>query len=221
MGSDAVRNLFLFAPPFILSLSIHEWAHAWSAFKLGDPTAKLSGRLTVDPLAHISWIGTVLFPALAILRIIPFFFGWAKPVPVDTRYFKNPRAGMAIVAAAGPAVNVILAIVLAIIFGQLGKFYVAGGEVGHGLLHSGLEMIQAAIFINISLAVFNMIPIPPLDGSRILVGILPRKWAYSFEKFSNSEIIFWLLIPLAFSGAFGFLIVPIRIIYGILQNLFM
>src|SRR4051812_42942787 len=119
-GGDAVRNLFLYAPPFILSLSIHEWAHAWTAYKLGDPTAKLSGRLTVDPLAHISWMGTVVFPALAMLGILPVFFGWAKPVPVDTRYFKNPRKGMAIVAIAGPAINIILAVFLAIAFGQLG-----------------------------------------------------------------------------------------------------
>ena len=106
---DKIRELLLFAPPFIISLSFHEFAHAWVANRLGDSTARYLGRLTLDPMAHISWFGTVLFPAISVLAGSNIFFGWANPVPVDMRNFRKPRLGMAYVAAAGPASNLVLA----------------------------------------------------------------------------------------------------------------
>lgn len=220
MGGEGIRTLFIYVPPFILCLSIHEWAHAWAAYKLGDPTAKLSGRLTADPMAHISVMGTIVFPALGILGYLPFF-GWAKPVPVDTRYFKNPRKGMALVAAAGPISNIILAILLAILFGQLGRFYVPDAEGQRNMLHAALEMTQAAIIVNLSLAVFNMLPIPPLDGSRILQAFLSRTWAHKFDQVANSGIVFFIIMMLAFRGGFGFVGYPIKFLYGLLAKFFM
>lgn len=215
LGEDAVRNLFLMAPPFILSLSVHEWAHAWSAYKLGDPTAKMSGRMTLDPLAHISWVGTVLFPTIAILFGAPFF-GWAKPVPVDTRYFKNPRGGMAIVAAAGPISNIILASLLMF---ALGRMVGANLQFETPLASSALEMLKYAIQINVFLAVFNLVPLPPLDGSRILQGLVGRKLADKLDQFAPQAEI--LLLVLMIAGFFRILVYPATAVLLILQKLFL
>jgi Zn-dependent protease len=214
-GGEALRNLFLMVPPFILSLSVHEWAHAWSAYKLGDPTAKLSGRMTVDPLVHISWVGTVIFPAIAILFGAPFF-GWAKPVPVDMRYFKKPRVGMAIVAAAGPISNVILAILLSIILGRMWSF--SGGDPS-SLKVSGIEMLKFAIQINVFLALFNLIPLPPLDGSRILQGLVSREWADKIDRAAPSMEM--LLLVLIFTGFFKVISVPAYYFLSLLERLFL
>lgn len=214
-GEDAIRNLFLMAPPFILSLSVHEWAHAWSAYKLGDPTAKISGRMTLDPLAHISWVGTVLFPTIAILFGAPFF-GWAKPVPVDTRYFKNPRGGMAIVAAAGPISNIILASLLMF---ALGRLLNSNMQISSSLGTSALEMLKFAIQINVFLAVFNMVPLPPLDGSRILQGLVGRKLADKLDQIAPQMEI--LLLVLMIAGFFRILVYPASAVLLILQKLFL
>ncbi|MEZ4813901.1 MAG: site-2 protease family protein [Bdellovibrionota bacterium] len=215
MGGDVIRNLFLMAPPFILSLSIHEWAHAWSAHKLGDPTAKISGRMTIDPLAHISWIGTVIFPAIAIMFGAPFF-GWAKPVPVDPRYFKNPRGGMAIVAAAGPISNIILAIILTF---TLGRLLASELAFTSPLAHSGIEMLKFAIQINVFLAVFNLIPLPPLDGSRILQGLVGRRLADKIDQ--AAPMMEMLLLVLIFTGFFRIIAVPASAILMLLQRFFL
>lgn len=212
LGGDLLRKIFLMAPPFILSLSVHEWAHAWSANKLGDPTAKQMGRMTVDPMAHISWIGTVLLPIVSI-AVGGFFFGWAKPVPVDTRYFKNPRAGMAVVAAAGPFSNIIIALILSVLIGLIygGNYSVAGFSP---LKQSGMAMLQFAVQINVALAVFNMVPLPPLDGSRILQGLVSRHWANKIDQ--AAPMMEMLLFVFIFTGVFRFLMIPM----GILMNLF-
>lgn len=219
MGGEELRTLVLFAPPFILSLSVHEWAHAWTANKLGDPTPKLLGRLTLDPMAHISWLGTVLFPAIAIMTGAPLF-GWAKPVMINTRFFKKPRRDHALVAAAGPLSNIILAIFLAILFGQLTKTHnpMATGEAS--LLKASLEMILNAIQLNVFLFLFNLIPLPPLDGSSILIGLLPRSIALKFERFASSEMAFWVFLVMLATGLFRIISLPGFLIIQALKNLF-
>jgi Zn-dependent protease len=144
LGLDAILPLFLI---LVLSLSFHEAAHAWTADRLGDPTARLLGRLTLNPLAHIDWIGTVLFPILALYSGLPII-GWAKPVPVNVRHLKSPRRDFAIVAAAGPASNLILAV------GFTAAFFLLGYEVADTSLPS--QLLFLSVSLNVFLAVFNI-----------------------------------------------------------------
>ena len=147
--------LLLLVPVLLFSLCFHEFAHAWVAYKLGDPTAKHAGRLTLNPLAHLDPIGS--------LMILFVGFGWAKPVPVDVRYLQNPRTDMMKIAFAGPVANLLLAFI--------------GGTIIRFQIVSGSLILMLVLFtqINIMLAVFNMIPIPPLDGSQIFSGLMVRK----------------------------------------------
>ena len=147
--------LLLLVPVLIFALCFHEFAHAWVAYKLGDPTAKQSGRLTLNPLAHLDPMGS--------LMILIIGFGYAKPVPVDARYLKNPRTDMMKVAFAGPAANLLLAFV----GGTIIRAHIVGGSL--------ILMLYLFTQINIMLAIFNMIPIPPLDGSQIFSGLMVRK----------------------------------------------
>jgi Zn-dependent protease len=177
-------------PVFLLALTIHEFAHAWVANRLGDPTARLQGRLTLNPLAHLDPIG--------MLAIVLIRFGWAKPVPVDARYLKNPRRDMVLIAAAGPASNLLLAAASAFCFRVI-----PWGGVGlewAWLVHPMRSMFAEAIWINVVLAVFNLLPVPPLDGSRIVSGLLPLRQAISYSRLEPyGFIIIFLLFfsPLA------------------------
>jgi Zn-dependent protease len=160
-------TFLLVAPCVLVSLALHELAHAWTAFKLGDPTAKEQGRLTFNPLKHLDPLGTAMFAITALSS--SFIFGWAKPVPVQPRFFRRPKEGMALVAAAGPATNFALALAALAI------------EVHTGIGGRALEVTHWAFLVNVVLGIFNLIPIPPLDGSRI-VGVLMddatyRQWA--------------------------------------------
>ncbi|MFH1262388.1 MAG: site-2 protease family protein [Pseudomonadota bacterium] len=167
----SLRLLLLWFVPFIFSLSFHEAAHAWTANRYGDPTARYVGRMTLNPLAHIDWIGTVLFPLVAFFTNFPLI-GWARPVPVNERNLKRPIHGV-LVAAAGPISNLILAILFTV---ALAIFYrLPGAEGGPiSLVREPLvKMVAAGIQLNLILAVFNLIPFPPLDGGRILFGLFP------------------------------------------------
>ncbi|WP_242964885.1 site-2 protease family protein [Scatolibacter rhodanostii] len=179
-----------------LILPLHEYAHGWTAYKLGDPTAKLDGRLTLNPLASLDIQGA--------FWLMFFGFGWAKPVPVDPRYFKKPKRDMAITALAGPLSNVIAGFVGALIYCALLAFMPA--NILNGTIMSFvMSFIWFYISVNISLAVFNLLPIPPLDGSKILAAFLPNRIMYSFQRYQNMIMmaLFFLMITGAFSGPLG------------------
>ena len=168
--------LLLLVPVLIFALCFHEFAHAWVAYKLGDPTAKQSGRLTLNPLAHLDPMGS--------LMILIIGFGYAKPVPVDARYLKNPRTDMMKIAFAGPAANLLLAFV----GGTIIRAHIVGGSL--------ILMLYLFTQINIMLAVFNMIPIPPLDGSQIFSGLMVRKNPNLVMKLQmyGPQILFGLIL---------------------------
>lgn len=195
------RDFIILAPPLLLALTLHEYSHGVIAYSLGDPTAKMAGRLTMNPLHHLDPIGTIAF----------FFikFGWAKPVPVNPAHFKNPRKDMLWVALAGPASNLFLAIISAILTKAV--LFIASVAPASALLAAVLipfyKMLVASVWINLVLAIFNFLPIPPLDGSRILSGILPEEMSQSIASIEQYGFIIILL--LAFSGILSKLILPI------------
>jgi Zn-dependent protease len=179
-------SLILIAPPILLALTFHEVAHGWVAYKFGDPTAKMAGRLTLNPIPHLDPIGTIL---LFIVHI-----GWAKPVPVNPAYFRNPKRDLIWVSLAGPGSNLLMALFFGLIFRLLPKAaLMTGGSITHALV----IMLIYAVVINIVLAVFNLIPIPPLDGSKILMGILPRELEepfYFLERFGPMLVVGLVLL---------------------------
>lgn len=185
----------------VASLSVHEAAHAWAANQLGDPTARMLGRLSLNPAVHVDVIGTLLFPLVAISTGLPLI-GWAKPVPVDFRYLRHPRRDFALVAAAGPASNVVLALLGATVLEVLGGLDAArDGGLAAGVL------LQFVV-LNVLLAVFNMVPVPPLDGGNVLMGVLPAAGAALVERVRPYG--FLLLYALMLSGALSAFLRPVQ-----------
>jgi Zn-dependent protease len=177
----------------LASLTVHEAAHAWTADRLGDPTARLLGRVSLNPLVHIDLIGTVVLPLLAAMSNLPII-GWAKPVPVDIRRLRDPRRDFMLVAAAGPASNILLAVGGAAVVAVL-------GTPGYGD-----SALLRWVETNILLAVFNLVPIPPLDGGNVLMGLLPPATAATFNRLRPFGII--ILYAMMFSGVLGAIIMP-------------
>ncbi len=192
--------LFILFPSVIL----HECAHGWTAYRLGDPTAKLAGRLTLNPLKHIDPLGTIILPGiLLIMRALgysTFVLGWAKPVPVDFLKLHHPRRDMMLVAASGPAVNIGLAVGMSLIIKTCSFLKI-------GLLDPVAEMMANAIFINLLLAVFNLIPIPPLDGSRLVAGVLPRELAFLYSRMEPYGIL--IVMALLYLGVLNRIVFPL------------
>lgn len=185
----------------VASLSVHEAAHAWAASALGDPTARLLGRLSLNPAVHVDAIGTLLFPLVAISTGLPLI-GWAKPVPVDFRHLRHPRRDFALVAAAGPASNLVLAVLGATVLEGAGGLDAArDGNLAAGVL------LQFVV-LNVLLAVFNMVPVPPLDGGNVLMGLLPAAGARAVERLRPYG--FLLLYALMLSGALSRFLRPVQ-----------
>ena len=173
---DRLAELLFLLPILLLSMMFHEVSHGLVAFRLGDPTATPHGRLTLNPIKHLDPLGSLMF-VLTFLSGF-FVFGWAKPVPIDPRYFKSHKRGMMAVGLAGPAANFVVAVVLAVIMTQLASAQeIANAFLGQGELW--LRVLTLAYQVNIVLGIFNLIPLPPLDGSRILGGFLPDELAYA------------------------------------------
>jgi len=172
-------QIFLVFIVLLFSLTVHEAAHAWTADKLGDPTARMLGRVSLNPLVHVDPIGTILFPLLAIVAGVPLI-GWAKPVPVTVQKLRHTRRDYVLVAAAGPASNLTLAVIAALVLRLMPVSPMTLGEPNVTVPIA--SMLSRALYINVLLAVFNMIPIPPLDGGNVIGGLLPRPLAYRFDS---------------------------------------
>jgi Zn-dependent protease len=190
--SQILYKLSYMGLPLLFAMVLHEYAHGWMAERAGDSTARRQGRLTLNPVAHIDPVGTILLPLMCLLLPGGFFLGWAKPVPVDPSAFRNPRRDMALVAAAGPGMNLVLAILSAMLYAVLAHLlegYRASPEDSD--LQSALVvmllvpialMAQFSVIINVLLMLFNLIPIPPLDGGRILASLLPARQAWALAR---------------------------------------
>jgi Zn-dependent protease len=188
-------------------LSVHEAAHAWSADRLGDPTARQLGRLSLNPAVHIDPIGTLLFPLIALMTNVPLI-GWAKPVPVDLRHLRHPKRDFAIIAAAGPASNLLMAVIAAVIFAFLPD--VAPGDIAGRAIARPLDtLVLTFIQLNVLLAVFNMIPVPPLDGGNVLIGLLPHAGGRIVEQLRPYG--FLILYALMLTGMLGTLLGPVAV----------
>jgi len=205
--SNPVEFLLLI-PPLLFALTVHEWSHGYTAMRLGDPTARLLGRLTLNPIAHLDPLGSILF-------LLPPHIGWAKPVPVDVRYLSHPRRDMMWIALAGPVSNILLAT----LFGTILRMVAAAQLDWSGPAAAAVvKMIGWSVVLNLSLAIFNMIPIFPLDGSRVLTGLLPAAQAERYRSFDayGPMVLLGIILIGSISGVsvIGMIITPFVSVVG-------
>lgn len=211
MELSLIQKIIVYAPPIIFAITVHEAAHGYAARHFGDMTAFQAGRITLNPLKHIDPFGTILLPALTIL-LGGILFGWAKPVPVDFARLRHPKKDMLWVAAAGPASNFLMAIFWVFVI----KFSATAPEA---ISFPLTEMGKAGISINIVLMVLNLLPLPPLDGGRIAVSLLPMPYAIKFAQIERFG--FLILIALMFSGVLNKILNPfINAVYALIISLF-
>ena len=188
--SDTLLQIVLLVPCLVIAIVFHEVAHGWAALALGDPTAKERRRLTLNPIRHVDPVGTLVVPGALALFGGPVF-GWAKPVPVNFNRLRNPRLGMMLVAAAGPATNLLLATIAAIVLGLWAGSLTVAPAGASEYLFAGLQLF---ILINVFLALFNLLPIPPFDGSHIVEGLLPRRMAVHYAKLRNVGMLLFVVL---------------------------
>jgi Zn-dependent protease len=202
--ADRLQMMSIELVPFIMAVVFHEYAHGFIANRWGDNTAKNAGRLTLNPLPHMDPIGTVLFPMVNMLTGIPILFGWAKPVPIDPRLFRKYRNGLFWVSLAGPGMNFLLAVLSAAIFCAIQawvnpEFY---------LFEPLYKMALVSVQLNYALGIFNLLPLPPLDGSKIIQAFLSPQATIKYESIARYS--FFILMALMFTGAFSVLYYPIE-----------
>jgi Zn-dependent protease len=202
--AEGIQRLSLQFPPFVMAVIFHEYAHGYIANKWGDNTAEASGRLTLNPVPHMDPLGTVLFPLMMMFSGVNFLFGWAKPVPINPNRFRKYRPGLFWVSIAGPIMNCILAILSAIAFMAMNvwmpkSFY---------LFEPLVAMMMISVSLNYALAVFNLLPLPPLDGSKIIESFLSYNATQKFEVLNQYS--FFILMALLWTGALSVLAIPIR-----------
>jgi len=194
-----VQKIAIWVVPVVLGITVHEVAHGWIASRLGDKTAMMMGRLTLNPLKHIDPMGTILIPTLLLLMNAGFIFGYAKPVPITWQNLGKPKRDMALVAVAGPLSNLLMAGGWALLIRVAPML----GESGTALAYMGV----AGITINTILMILNLLPLPPLDGGRVMTGLLPGPWAYQFSRIEPYG--FFILIGLLVTGVLGLILWPL------------
>ena len=197
------QTLLIYIIPLLFAITLHEAAHGWVASKLGDHTARMMGRVTLDPTKHIDPIGTIAIPLVLLLSSSGFIFGWAKPVPINFNALRNGKNGMIWVALAGPIANIVMAICWLFIMIIAINMNIA----------ALIEMGRVGILVNCVLAVFNLLPIPPLDGSRVISALLPNRLAYQYNQLEQYGL--YILLGLMFLGGFNYLVRPwVELILG-------
>lgn len=209
--ASILHNISIWALPVLLAIVLHEYAHGWVANKLGDDTARWMGRLTLNPIKHIDPIGTVLIPLALLVMGAPFIFGYAKPVPINFNKLRNPKLDMVWVALAGPLTNLALALISTLILWMT----IHMPDALRWFAEPLAMMCQASILINVVLFLFNLIPLPPLDGGRVAVGLLPGPWSYQLSRIEPYG--FFILIALLVLGVFQTVLGPI--IFGLSKAL--
>lgn len=180
--SSAIQAVTVWAIPILLAVTLHEAAHGFAADRLGDDTARRMGRMSLNPLRHVDPLGTIILPAILLMIRAPFLFGYAKPVPVNFRRLGNPKRDMIWVALAGPAMNIALAVVAALLYHGVDL-------LPHGVAEWAADNLVNTLQINVVLAVFNMLPIPPLDGGRVAVGVLPERLAMPLARLERTGVV--------------------------------
>lgn len=205
---NIIYTVAVWAIPVLFAITVHEVAHGWVANRLGDGTARMLGRLTLNPFKHIDPVGTVIVPLAMVVLSTGFVFGWAKPIPVNTRNLQHPRKDMAIVAIAGPLANLLMAIFWVFVF-KLSTSIISDVNIAKGVM----EMGKAGVIINIVLFVFNLLPIPPLDGGRVLSGFVPATVSDMLDKIEPYG--FFIVIGLLYFGILNTILNPV---FGFFMN---